>query len=473
VLIFQFLAFPDLNFYFSAALFCKRRMLNNIKRCLFFVLFLLVFSACSSDKPISEPKVFIKNENGKFTLYRNGKPFYIKGAAGDSYLHELSKAGGNAIRIWDTTNVDSILKKANENGIAVIIGLPIPESHAMYYYNDPSKVAKQLLDFKKLVNKHKNNPAVLMWCVGNELVFPYKPSYHNFYKAFNNIVDMIHEDDPDHPVTTTMVNFQRKEVFNIKVRTNVDLISFNVFGKIHSFESDLMYFSWFWNGPYLITEWGIDGPWEGTSQTAWSAYIEPASSQKAETILFRYKEQMPLDDPRFLGSFIFYWGQKQETTLSWYSLFDEEGNKTEAIDAAQAIWSGKILLFKGPKIKELLVDGKRANDNILLTASAQTNAKIVMPMQQYEVATGGAATLKSAAEKIKWEIYPEDWFKKNNLNNLKRPNAIEGLVAEDNGLNISFIAPSKEGPYRIFATVYGANGKIATCNIPFYVLAAP
>jgi len=338
----------------------------------------------------------------------------------------------------------------------------------MVYYNDTAKVAKQFHDLKKLVNKHKNDPAVLMWCVGNELTFPFKPSYNNFYKAFNNIVDMIHEDDPDHPVTTTMVNFQPKEIFNMKIRTNLDLISFNIFGKIHSFNRDLKNFAWFWDGAYLITEWGIDGPWEGTAQTAWSAYIEPSSTQKAATISFRHKEQMPLNDPRFLGSFIFYWGQKQETTHTWYSLFDDQGNQTETVDNARAVWTGKEPLYKGPKIKTMLLEGKEAKDNILLNSAATVNAEVFLETNESVGQPGLASTVQS----IKWEIYPEDWFKKDNLNNLIRPKPVEGLILKSSGLKLSFVVPEKEGPYRIFATVYSANGYIATCNTPFYVLAA-
>ncbi|WP_158800187.1 glycoside hydrolase family 2 TIM barrel-domain containing protein [Pedobacter sp. L105] len=215
----------------------------------------------------------------------------------------LVSSGGNTIRIWDTTQVNSILKIAGEKGIAVIVGLPIPESRYMDYYNDTAKVTKQFLAIKGLVARLKNNPAVLMWCVGNELTFPYRPAYRNFYKAFNQIVDMIHQDDPDHPVTTTMTNFQRSDIFMIKMRTDVDVISFNIFGQIHSLKKDLKQFSWFWNGPFLITEWGIDGPWDGTPQTSWAAKIEPTSTKKAEQYFNRYKDDMPIENGGFLGSF--------------------------------------------------------------------------------------------------------------------------------------------------------------------------
>ncbi|MFC4212698.1 glycoside hydrolase family 2 TIM barrel-domain containing protein [Pedobacter lithocola] len=239
----------------------------------FLKLYLLILCAaiysCTPKKNIKgDKKIIVQEINGKYSILKNGKIFTIKGASGYINLDELKRCGGNTIRIWDTTNVDKILKDANKNGISVIVGISIPESQYLSYYNNTSKVSTDFKKIKKLINRLKSNPAILMWCVGNELVFPNKPSYYNFYKEFNNIVDMIHEDDPDHPVTTTMVNFQKNDLVNLKIRTNIDVISFNIFSRITELKDDLKNFSWFWDGAYLITEWGIDGPWQGAPGTA-------------------------------------------------------------------------------------------------------------------------------------------------------------------------------------------------------------
>lgn len=426
----------------------------------YFYLFLLLctFYACSDNRSKRGGKVFIDEKNGTYTLFRNGKPFEIRGAAGFSHLDLFSELGGNTIKTWDTAHIDSILTKANELNVAVVVGLPIPESKHMDFYNDDVAVEKQFKLIQKLVNRTKNNSSVLMWCVGNELVFPHKPSYSKFYKAFNNIVDMIHKDDPDHPVTTTMINFQRKTIFNLKMRTDVDIISFNIFGKISSLRQELKDFSWFWDGPYLLTEWGVDGPWDGTAETAWGAKIEPTSTKKAEQYYSRYKEQMPLNDGRLLGSFIFYWGQKQETTHTWFSIFDEAGNKTEVVDAAEAIWKGKQLASTSAQINYMLLNSKGAKDDIFLKPSEKNTAEVCM--------------LKSDAhiKRIVWEIYPEDWYKINNKNNTKKPLPVNGLIEHTQDLKVIFNTPRKEGPYRVFATIYDDNGYVATCNTPFYVL---
>jgi hypothetical protein len=434
----------------------RLKLLKNIFA--LFLLILLLSCAGKNQKDIVR-KVFVKETNGKYVLYKNGNIFSIKGASGYTNLAELSRCGGNTIRVWDTAHIDKVLKDANKNGISVIIGFPLPESQFIEYYNDTAKVAIEFKKLKRLVNRLKSDPAVLMWCVGNELVFPYKPSYNNFYKAFNDIVKMIHTDDPDHPVTTTMVNFQRKEIFNIKSRTDVDIISFNIFSMLNIFRSDLDNFRWFWKGPYLITEWGIDGPWIATPHTAWNAKIEPNSTQKANSYLYRYQKDMPIDDPRFLGSFIFFWGQKQEITHTWYSMFDENGNKTESVYISEQIWTGKKPYYNVPAIKDMLLSGKHPADNIIYEPNKPNTAEIFLHK-------------KIDSVKIVWEIYPEDWFKKNNVNNLKRPPLLKGLIINQIGLKVNFKTPAKDGPYRIFATVFDQKGNIATSNVPFYVIDA-
>ena len=427
--------------------------ISALKRLFLFAAFLLIF-ACSGKR--SKPKSILKETHGKYSLIKGGKVFQIKGAAGYTNLSELRKAGGNSIRIWDTAHIDKIIQDANRNGISVIVGLPIPESKYLSHYNDTLKVNNEYQKIKKLVIRLKSNPAILMWCVGNELTFPNKPSYNNFYKAFNNLVDMIHHVDPEHPVTTTMVNFNKKDIINLRLRTDIDVISFNIFSRITELRDDLKSFAWFWNGPYMITEWAIDGPWEGFAHTEWDAKIEPTSNLKAKLYLSRYKRYIPVEDPRFLGSFIFYWGQKQETTHTWFSLFDDKGNKTEAVGMAEEIWTGKPVKYTGPVIQKIRLAGKMAADNIILEPGQ---------LQLAEITVHGTPS----DFMVNWEIYPEDWFKKNNVNNIIKPKLITNLITEESGFRVKFKTPQIEGPYRLFAAISDKKGNIATANVPFYI----
>lgn len=428
---------------------------------IFMIICLCLFNGCTSsvqNKKASDYSVVIRNENGKFKLYRNGKPYFIKGAAGFTHLNLLHNSGANTIRIWDTVGLEKILDEAEKNKLAVVVGLPLPESRFLNeYYRKPSYVQKTYNDYRKLVLRFRKHPALLMWCMGNELEFPYKPNYAVFYQAFNRLTKMVHTLDPNHPVLTTMVNFSRKNIINIKWRTDVDLIAFNTFGELKNLKKEIDAFSWFWNGPYMVTEWGIEGPWAGNPTTSWGAYIENSSSKKAEQYGSFYQKYIPKNDNRFLGDFVFYWGEKQEGTNTWFSMIDREGRASESVRTMQNIWIHKTNLPPAPPLNYMLLNEKGAADDLIFAAGQTVSARLVINGREKFI--------------CRWEIQPEDWYEKNGLRNQKWlvPVAVPGLDSANDHVN--FRMPEKEGPYRLFAYVYNNTGGFAACNTPFYVIA--
>ena len=424
-----------------------------------FLVFALIpfFFQCRSHNDQYSGKVYVEKSNGKYRLIRNGKPFFIKGAGGNANFSVLQESGGNTIRTWDTTNLSAILDSAKANQLAVIVGLPFPDHDQDAFFSDPAKILKQYNAYKAVVKRFKNHPSLLMWAIGNELYFPYKPSYYRFYNSFNELTEMIHRDDPDHPVTTVLLDFKKKCIFNIKTRCNVDLISFNLYSRISTFRQDLKDFNWLWSGPYILTEWGIDGPWEGTEQTAWGAYIEKTSKSKADLFLGRYRKYMPMEDSRFLGACAFYWGQKQEGTHTWFSLFDENGGQSQPVGTLKYIWTGTQSSIKYPDVQFMLLNNLGAKDNILISADQYCQAELRMH---------SFGEIKS----VKWQIFEEDWYRENKRSNTKKLTPLENLNENTQNFKVTFQAPTKEGPYRIFATIYNQDGNFATSNTPFYVV---
>ncbi|TLU96969.1 hypothetical protein FEM55_05750 [Dyadobacter sediminis] len=418
-----------------------------------------MLSGCSETR-YNQPErhVHIRKQNGKYILYKNNQPFFIKGASGSSNLKLLKQSGGNAVRIWDTTHLGTVLDSARANQISVIVGLPVQNSNVAALYNHPERVAAQYEAFRKIVNKFRKHPAVLMWCVGNELDFPYGWSYYPFYKAFNELTDMIHRDDPHHPVTTTILNFNPKYIANLLIRCDIDLISFNIFSTLDLLRNNLRYYLWLWHGPYMVLEWGTDGPWQGTKQTAWGAYIEKTSNEKAAVYKERYQLHMPLESRRFLGGFVFFWGHKQETTHTWFSIFDMRGRKTAAVKTMNYLWTGKVLNESYPEIKHMLVENRDAFQDIILVPGRKSYAEVAL--------LSSADSIKT----INWQIYREDWFKRNNENSTRLLMPLSQLMRAEQGLKAEFTTPAQEGPYRIFATLYDYKGNLATCNTPFYVV---
>lgn len=426
------------------------------------VTFSALLSGCRENRqPNHSAKVYIKQRDGRFTLVRDGKPFQVRGAGGFSHFNALREAGGNTLRTWDTTNLAQILDSAHANHIAVIVGLPLPNSGDMSFYNDARRNQTRLDTFRSLIRRFRKHPAILMWCLGNELDYPHKWTYNQFYNAFNGLTDMIHREDPDHPITTTILNFNLKYIFNLRMRCDIDIISFNIFGNLPLLRRDLADFAWFWKGPYMLLEWGIDGPWQGTTQTAWGAYIEDTSNKKAEIYKKRYEQSMPLEDPRYLGACIFYWGNKQETTHTWFSIFDENQAQSEAIGAMHTIWTGKPSSSKYPALKYMLLNNQGARDNIILIPRSPVTAEVLLLENHAPVRS------------IQWQILKEDWYRKNQINSTAKLEALTTITNPGSNLRMAFEAPSEEGPYRIFATIYNDEGHFASCNTPFYVVKRP
>lgn len=415
--------------------------------------------ACKrEEKKPTNRTVYIRQIKGRYELMKSGEPFSVKGASGYTNFSALKLAGGNTVRTWDTTGLGAILDSAHANNLKVIAGFYFCGHDNLAFFDNQIEVDRQYRLYEKVVRRFQNHPALLMWSVGNELFFPFKFSYNKFYRAFNNLTDMIHQQDPNHPVTTVIGSFNDEYIANLVLRCDIDIISFNLYSRINDFKSQLKDFAWFWNGPYMLAEWGIDGPWQGSAQTAWGAYIEPTSNSKVKIATARYLHDMPTQDPRFLGACIFYWGQKQEGTHTWFSLFDECGAKSELVAAIEGIWTKKTIINL-PSLKYMLLNSKGAADNIILTPYKASMAELVFDSYSKDDITS-----------INWQILKEDWFREAGRASKTKPEIIQNLGLKSADTKVEFQAPSQEGPYRIFAVIYNKKGYFSTCNIPFYVV---
>jgi hypothetical protein len=404
-------------------------------------------------KKMQAVKVELRNENGKYLLYRGGKPYYINGGGGSQYLDRLAACGGNSIRTWSTTDGLKILDEAHKHGLTVTMGLNVARERHGFDYNDAEAVAKQLQELRSEVSKYKDHPALLIWGIGNELNLHY--TNPNVWNAVNEIAKMIHEIDPNHPATTMLAGIQQKEVDFIKARCpEIDILSINTYGALPKLPQQIREIGW--EGAYMVTEWGPTGHWEGP-QTVWKASVEETSSAKAEVYKNRYEASMKQDKEKCLGSYVFLWGQKQERTPTWYGLFTESGEESEVVDVMQYLWTGKWPKNRAPHIESMQIDGKLATDNIYLK-----------PANTYPIQ---AMVKDPDGDKLiyRWELLPESTDLKEGGDRESRPGAIQGLIAEENRGKTILRVPNVEGAYRLFIYALDGKNKVATANIPFYV----
>jgi hypothetical protein len=397
--------------------------------------------------------VTVKKENGRYQLYRNGEPYFIKGAGGYKYYDKLKEYGGNSVRLWSTVGAKEYMDKAHELGLTVTLGLDLGHERRGFNYSDKKAVKEQLERVKKDILEFKDHPALLMWGVGNE-VEQFAKNYA-MWDALNDIMKFIHEVDPKHPTTTMLAGVPVEHIRQLKKRCpHLDILSVNAFKWIEPVRKDITEAGW--AGPYLIGEWGASGYWE-SEKVPWGTFIEETSTQKAELCAERYKVGILNNTDRCLGSYVFLWGWKQARTHTLLSLFMEDGQETGIVDILHKEWTGKERANRVPLITPIGIDEQPTHKGVYLKPGsshmAYTDGKDPDSDQVYYY----------------WEIYPESQEKKEGGDVEDKLKPIQGLIFDGKGRALSFKAPDKEGPYRLFAYVYDGKNHVATANAPFYV----
>ena len=333
------------------------------------------------------------------------------------------------------------------------MGLSMGLERHNFNYDDQEAVKKQLERVKAEVLKYKDHPALLTWGIGNELNLHYKNP--RVWDAVNEVAKMIHEVDPNHPATTVLAGIEKREVEYIKAQCpDIDFLSVNVYGRLATLPEEVQRVGW--TLAYMVAEWGPTGHWESL-QTEWKTSIEENSSEKAAVYKSRYEYSVERDK-NCLGSYVFYWGQKQERTPTWYGLFTNKGEETEVVDVMQFLWSAKWPANKAPHIYSFQINQRKSSDNIYLK-----------PGKSYPVL---AVVTDPDTDKLtyRYELLPEPTKLSEGGDFEETPKAIENALAHNsNDGSVTLNSPEKEGAYRLFVYATDGQNNVATANIPFYV----
>ncbi|MFK7773098.1 MAG: glycoside hydrolase family 2 TIM barrel-domain containing protein [Saprospiraceae bacterium] len=427
------------------------KKINLLLITLFIISINISLQAQAPEGPI---KVEMRQENGKWQLYRGGKPYYIKGVGGQTKMDRAVAYGANSVRTWGAGEAIAILDDAHEKGLTVLFGLWVGCERQGFDYDDAKGVQAQLERFTEVVKEYKDHPAILMWGIGNETDLFY--SDFKVWNAIDDIAKMVKEEDPYHPTMTVTAGLDVAEVQLVMERApHIDVYGINTYGGLIGVDKEMRAYGW--DKPYVITEWGPNGHWE-VYKTAWGAPIEQTSTEKAADYKRRYDLGIARDKEMCVGSYVFLWGQKQETTPTWYGVFLEDGSETEVMDVLEKSWSGKYPMNRSPSIASMKMNDKKPRDNVYVKPKSDVRFNI-------DTKDPDGDELK-----YRWEILPESTDIKSGGDKESRPEPIEVVVKPGSvdGL-LNFKAPRKEGAYRLFAYIYDGNGNAATANFPFYV----
>lgn len=222
-------------------------------------------------------------------LLVNGKPFMIKSVGyspvpigsdpdlkkRDYYTLEYSEIyerdipiirdmGANTIRIWgwdrDAEHTDFLNKLYNNGKDPIYIIASFWISQKLDLSNND--VREQLKsDFRKMVARNKDNPAILMWIVGNELNAKGEYAYDDIFSLVDEMAEQAHIEEGEnyHPVTTSLVDRDIEEIIQKydKNMSHLDVWSVQLYrGK--DFGDFFKRYRNLSSKPVLVLEFGID-----------------------------------------------------------------------------------------------------------------------------------------------------------------------------------------------------------------------
>lgn len=429
-----------------------------MNRILLFYIFLLacLFSACSFS---SKSGIEIERAGNGYKLYIDGRETYIKGVGGTYRLDVATQSGANAFRTWGGTveEVKKTLTLASENKMYVMQGIGMTKDSIRYY--DDAYKDKMREEVRLLAETFKNDTCLLAWGIGNEIELG-NANIGAAWRFVEELAQLIKSIDQRHLVST-VISYNPSALDSIaKYVPSLDYVGINVYGPMGEIRQTFEQSDY--KGAFMITEWGPTGWWETTS-TEWKAPIEQTSEEKRQIYEERYTQHISAN-PRCLGSFVFLWGQKEERTPTWFSMFVEDnvdqlplhGEKTPMVEAMQRVWTNKELTETAPIIEGMTINHKHAIDNIRLKVGVPFTAQVDVTDKENNSLI------------YVWEILKEATVLGFGGSYEPRPERVGEVTTSDANTYETTIHTS--GNYRLYGYVLDNTGFVSTVNVPFQVI---
>jgi hypothetical protein len=432
-------------------MFLFRRFLVGLAVC---VAILITSSShgASAAEANGPSRVELRQTDGNWQLFWDGQPFFIQGAAGDASRELLKRCGGNSFRLWGADHIDGQLEEANRLGLKVAVGIWLEHTGGPkhFSYHNPKQVAEQLERSRQVILEYKDNPAVLVWGIGNEMEGE-NGDDPAIWHAVQDIAALAHKLDPNHPTMTVTAEIGGQRVPSINAYCpDIDIHGINSYGGILSVAK--RYRDLGGTKPFIITEFGPAGAWEDVDRTPWRAPIELTSTAKAAVYRTAYaKTILPERAKLCLGSYCFLWGHKEEATATWFGMFLPDGSRLEAVDAMSELWTGNPPTAPCPKILSLKVDHDQVRPGSPIHATLVTanpsghplTVKWVLTVDPARYITGGEF---SASARV-----------------------IDNAITNGNLQGADIQMPAESGPYWLYSYVYDGQGRAATAVVPVRV----
>ena len=429
----------------------------NLGRVKWNFLFLMLISGLLSQSLAGGPPVELRQSaEGVWELRRNGEPYVILGVGGSGSLALAKELGANSVRFWGVEQMEETdasgrtkLDQIEELGLTFCAGLWLVHERHGFSYLDPEMVQKQRQKVREAVRRYKDHPNLLVWGLGNEMeIFPGLPEAARVWKELEELAKIVKEEDPDHPVMTVIAGADENKVREIMEHyPSIDILGINAYSGAAGTGMRLQGLGW--KKPFVITEYGPSGHWE-VAKTTWGAPLEPNADEKAAQYYATLQSAMENKDGMCLGSYAFLWGQKQETTPTWYGMLLRSGEKLPAVDAVVRQWTGEWPANRSPKIESLRFENEADR------AKAGTRLKAVAAVSDRE----------QDNLTYEWTVMAESKDIKHGGDAENVPPTFPEAVESGRGTDCTVTFPPP-GAYRLFLVVRDGKGGASTANLPF------
>jgi hypothetical protein len=396
--------------------------------------------------------VEIVRDGAAYRLIRNGQPYFIRGAAGCMFPERLAAAGGNSMRAGA-----GALDRAGRLGLTVLAELPLGKPRLGFNYSARQQVERQEATLREIVLKHKGQPALLMWALGDELeVGTTAAERAPMWQEVNRLAEMIHRIDGGHPVITIVGDAYRRILAEIdQYCPALDAVGLDSYVDMLTVPQDLEKQGW--RRPYVVTQFGPRAPWQ-VARTSWKVPLEDTSTEKADFYQRAYLKAVE-GVPQCLGSYVFEWGYHNEKTPTWYGMFLPDGSATGAVEVMTFLWKGVWPANRSPRIGH---GGIRVRQ-----VGASDPAERIYSRGTRLLCEVDASDPGGDAVSFSWEVRPD--VADNPTVSGDREEAAapiaDAIVSSDRN-HAMIRLPDKPGNYRIFVYVLDGKGAAATANVP-------
>ena len=387
----------------------------------------------------------------------DGQKTYIKGVGGTFKLDVAAASGANACRTWggNIQQVERSIADARANNMYIMQGIGLTKDPKMYEdeaYKD--QLRKQC---RELAERFKDDRSIIMWGIGNEIELNGN-STQVAWEFVNELSELIKSIDKRHLTSTVITYNQRSLNLVAKYAPSLDFVGINCYGGITTLAN--MVAKSDYKGAYLVTEWGPTGWWE-CDKTAWGAPIEQSSEEKR--LCYEERYNVITSDPACLGSFVFLWGQKEERTPTWFSMFTEQnveglpfsGLKAATVEGMERVWTGREPSQTAPVIASMKADDMTVCDNPTFGKGKKFKVKADVKDREKDKMT------------FVWEVLKEATITATGGAYEPRPDRVGQVrITRKPVLDFRFDEP---GAYRIYLYALDGTGYASATNLPVLI----